>query len=108
MSNALDVTDATWDSAVLQSSTPVLVDFWAPWCMPCKAMGPYVDKLADDLKGKLKVVKLNTEDNPEIASRYGITAIPTFVILKNGAVVKQIRGAVRKYDELKGMVEPHL
>lgn len=108
MSNALDVTDTTWDSAVLQSSTPVLVDFWATWCMPCKAMGPYVDKLADDFKGKLKVVKLNTEDNPEIASRYGITAIPTFLILKNGAVVKQMVGAVRKYDDLKGLVEPHL
>ena len=108
MSNALDVTETTWDSAVLQSSTPVLVDFWATWCMPCKAMGPYVDKLAEDYKGKLKVVKLNTEDNPEIASRYGITAIPTFLILKNGAVVKQMVGAVRKYDDLKGMVEPHL
>src|SRR5690242_2383182 len=80
MSNALDVTDTTWDTAVLQSSTPVLVDFWATWCMPCKAMGPYVDKLADEYKSKLKVVKLNTEDNPEVASRYGITAIPTFLL----------------------------
>jgi thioredoxin 1 len=108
MSNALDVTDTTWDTAVLQSSTPVLVDFWATWCMPCKAMSPYVDKLADEYKSKLKVVKLNTEDNPEVASRYGITAIPTFLIIKNGAVVKQFVGGVRRYEEFKGMVEPHL
>ena len=108
MSNALDVTDTTWETAVLQSQVPVLVDFWAEWCGPCRAMSPYVDKLAEEYKGKLKVVKLNTEDNPEIASRYGITAIPTFLVLKNGAVVKQMVGAVRKYDDLKGKVEPHL
>jgi thioredoxin 1 len=71
-------------------------------------MGPYVDKLADEFKGRLKVVKVNTEDNSEIPSRYGIASIPTFLLLKNGAVVKQMVGAVRKYDDFKGMVEPHL
>jgi thioredoxin 1 len=107
MSNALDVTDSTWESAVIQSDTPVLVDFWAPWCGPCKAMGPYVDKLAEELDGKLKVVKLNTQDNAEVPAKYGIISIPTFMVIKGGEVAAQIVGA-QKYDALKGAVEPHL
>jgi len=107
MSNALDVTDNTWETAVLQSQVPVLVDFWAEWCGPCRAMSPYVDKLAEEYKGKLKVVKLNTQDNTEVPSRYGITAIPTFLVIKNGEVAKQIVGSMT-YDQLKGAVSPHL
>ena len=107
MSNALDVTDSTWDTAVKQSNTPVLVDFWAEWCGPCKAMSPYVDKLASEFSGKLKVVKLNTQDNTEVPSRYGITAIPTFLVIKNGEVAKQIVGA-QAYDRLKAAIVPHL
>jgi thioredoxin 1 len=107
MSNATDVTDTTWDVAVTQSTTPVLVDFWASWCGPCKAMSPWVDKLAEEFKGRLKVVKLNTEDNPEVPSRYGISAIPTFLLIKNGSVVKQVVGQM-PYDKLKSAVEPHL
>ena len=107
MSNALDVTDSTWESAVLQSDVPVLVDFWAEWCGPCRAMSPYIDKLADEYKGKLKVVKLNTQDNTEVPSRYGITAIPTFLVIKKGEVAKQIVGA-QPYDKLKAAVSPHL
>lgn len=107
MSAALDVTDTTWESAVLASTTPVLVDFWASWCAPCKAMSPYVDKLASEYAGKLKVVKLNTEDNMEVPSRYGITAIPTFLLIKNGQVAKQIVGSM-PYDKLKAQVDPHL
>jgi len=107
MSTALDVTDSTWESSVLKSDTPVLVDFWAEWCGPCKAMGPYVDKLAEEMAGKLKVVKLNTQDNTEVPARYGITAIPTFLVIKNGEVAEQIVGQ-RGYEDLKSAIAPHL
>ncbi|MFT5050036.1 MAG: thioredoxin 1 [Chlamydiales bacterium] len=107
MSNALDVTDSTWESNVLQSETPVLVDFWAPWCGPCRAMSPYIDKLAEEYDGRLKVVKLNTQDNTEVSARYGITSIPTFLVIKKGEVATQIVGA-QKYDALKEAVDPHL
>ena len=107
MSNALDVTDSMWDTAVLQSDTPVLIDFWAEWCGPCRAMGPFVDKLAQELDGKIKVVKLNTQDNPEVPARYGIVSIPTFLLVKNGEVAHTIIGAV-PYDKFKQQVEAHL
>ncbi|MBK7878758.1 MAG: thioredoxin [Planctomycetes bacterium] len=107
MSNALDVTDTTWEAAVLQSNVPVVVDFWAEWCGPCKAMTPYVDKLADEYKGKLKVVKMNTSDNSDVPSRYGITAIPTFLVIKQGEVAAQFRGQM-PYEKLKASVAPHV
>jgi len=107
MSNALDVTDSTWESTVLQSETPVLVDFWAEWCGPCKAMGPLVDKLAEDLGEKIKVVKLNTQDNPEVPGRYGIVSIPTFILIKGGEVVHQMLGS-KAYPEFKLEVESKL
>ena len=107
MSNALDVTDNTWETAVLQSTTPVLVDFWAEWCGPCRAMGPWIDKLASEFHGQLKVVKLNTQDNTEVPSRYGITAIPTFLLIKNGEVAEQLVG-MQQYDKLKAAVAPYL
>jgi thioredoxin len=107
MSNALDVTDSTWETAVLQSTTPVLVDFWAEWCGPCRAMSPYIDKLAAEYKGKLKVVKVNTQDNTEVPSRYGVSAIPTFLVIKKGEVAKTIVGQLA-YDKLKAAIDPHL
>jgi len=107
MSQAAEVTDSQWESAVLESDVPVFVDFWAEWCAPCRAMGPYVDKLAAEFQGKLKVLKINTQDNPEVPSRYGITAIPTFLLIKNGQVANQIVGA-QPYERLKAAVNPHL
>jgi len=107
MSKAAEVTDAQWDNTVLQSDTPVLVDFWAEWCAPCRAMGPYVDKLAEEYNGRLKVLKINTQDNTEVPAKYGITAIPTFLLIRGGEVVKQMVGS-QPYDQLKKIVEAHL
>ena len=105
MSQAAEVTDSQWETTVLQSDIPVLVDFWAEWCAPCRAMGPYVDKLAEELDGKLRVLKINTQDNPEVPAKYGITAIPTFLVIKDGEVVKQLVGS-QQYDQLKDAVAP--
>ena len=107
MSQAAEVTDSQWESAVLESDVPVFIDFWAEWCAPCRAMGPYVDKLAQEYQGRLKVLKINTQDNPEVPSRYGITAIPTFLVIKKGEVVKQMVGS-QPYDALKKVVDATL
>ena len=107
MSAAAEVTDSLWDTVVLKSDVPVLVDFWAEWCGPCRSMAPYVDKLAAEFGDRLKVVKINTQDNNEVPARYGINAIPTFLVIKNGEVVKQIVGS-QPYSELKAAVEPFL
>ncbi|MEM7305249.1 MAG: thioredoxin [Planctomycetota bacterium] len=107
MSQAAEVTDSQWDTAVLQSDVPVLVDFWAEWCAPCRAMGPYVDKLAEEYNGRLRVMKINTQDNPEVPAKYGITAIPTFLVIKDGEVVKQLVGS-QQYDQLKTTVDAFL
>ena len=107
MSQAAEVTDSQWETTVLQSDVPVLVDFWAEWCAPCRAMSPYVDKLSEEYNGKLRVLKINTQDNTEVPARYGITAIPTFLLIKGGEVVTQKVGSLN-YDELKQVVESHL
>ncbi|QDU82935.1 Thioredoxin-1 [Planctomycetes bacterium Pla163] len=104
MSTAADVTDAQWEGTVLQSTEPVFVDFWAEWCAPCRAMSPAVDRLAEEFGAKLKVVKINTSDNPEVPARYGITAIPTFLVIKGGEVVKQLVGS-QSYAQLKAEVD---
>lgn len=92
----IEGTDQNFDQEVLKSDVPVLVDFWAPWCGPCRMIAPIVEQIARDYQGKLKVVKLNTDENEQIAVRYGIRSIPTLGIFKNGQVVDAVIGAVPK------------
>ena len=97
------VTDANFEQEVLKSSIPVLIDFWAPWCGPCKAIAPIVDELAKDYAGKLKVVKVNVDDNPETPARYGVRGIPNLLIIKDGQVKEQNVGAVPKGHLVKSV-----
>lgn len=94
----IDITLETFETEVVAASmtTPVLVDFWAPWCGPCRAIAPLVDELSGDYAGKLKVAKCNVDENPKTPSRYGIRAIPTLIIFKDGNMSEQITGAVAK------------
>lgn len=96
MSSAPAVTDASFKENVLDSDVPVLVDFWAPWCGPCRMVAPVVEEIADQYEGQVKVVKLNTDENPKIASQYGIRSIPTLMIFKDGQRVDMVVGAVPK------------
>ena len=96
MADVQQVTDASFDSDVLQADVPVLIDFWAPWCGPCKAIAPVVDELAKDYAGRLKVVKMNVDDNPNTPSKYGVRSIPNLLVFKGGQVKDQIVGAVPK------------
>ena len=107
MSNVGDVTDATFEAEVLKAETPVLVDFWAPWCGPCRAIAPVVEEIANEFSGKLKVLKLNTDENPKTAQSYRISGIPSLMVFKNGQPVEQVVGAVPK-STLTAAVQKHV
>jgi thioredoxin len=107
MGNAMAVTAANFDSEVLQSSVPVLVDFWAAWCGPCRAIAPTVDEIAREYAGKLKVVKLDTDENQDITIKFQVMSIPTLMVFKNGKVVERVVGALPK-PALLSKITPHL
>lgn len=100
----MDVTDQNFQDQVLKSSKPVLVDFWAPWCGPCKIVGPIVEELAQEYKDKVDVVKMNVDDNPQVSGQYGVMSIPTLMVFKNGQPIKSTIGAQPK-EALKQMVD---
>ena len=101
------VTDANFKSEVLESDLPVLVDFWAPWCGPCRMVAPVVEELARSYEGRLKVGKVNVDENPEISRAYGIQSIPTLMVFKNGQIAERIVGALPK-PMLEKALKPHL
>src|SRR5437870_2285246 len=107
--NVVTLSGTNFDQEVVKSATPVLVDFWAKWCAPCRAIAPMIDEVADEKAGKLKVAKVNIEDegNEQLATQYRIMAIPTLLLFKGGKVVETIRGAPGKKD-LEKKLAPHL
>jgi len=107
MNEPIHVTDAAFEQSVLKSETPVIVDFWAPWCGPCRAVAPHLEKIANEYAGKVVVAKVNTDDNPEWAGRYGVQGIPTMLFVANGKVVYTQVGAL-PFGPLKMMVEKFL
>ncbi|MBU2547018.1 MAG: thioredoxin [Proteobacteria bacterium] len=94
--NLIEVTDLEFEAKVLKADRPVLVDFWAAWCGPCKAIGPTVAELADEYVGRVSVAKMNVDENPQTPGKYSIRAIPTLIVFKDGQVAEQITGAVAK------------
>ena len=103
----IHVTEETFNAEVLQSDNPVLVDFWAPWCGPCRMVGPVIEELADEYAGRVKVVKLNTDENIDVAGEYGIQSIPTLAIFRAGRPVDGVLGAVPK-SVLKELIDRQL
>ncbi len=101
---SIKATSSTWEQEVLQAGGLVLVDFWAVWCGPCQMVAPVVEEIAGEYEGKLKVVKLNTDENPDVASKYRIMGIPTLMFFKDGAAVDQVVGAVPK-SQLKSKID---
>jgi thioredoxin 1 len=107
MAGVAEVTDNNFQAEVLESEIPVLVDFWAPWCGPCRAVAPVVEEIANERAGELKVVKLNTDESQQTAIAYNVLSIPTLILFRNGAEAKRVTGAYPK-KQLEAQIEPAL
>ncbi|MBI5903176.1 MAG: thioredoxin TrxA [Deltaproteobacteria bacterium] len=105
--NIINVSDSNFDSIILKSDMPALVDFWASWCAPCKAIAPVVDEMATQYSGKVRVAKMNVDDNPATPGKYGVRGIPTLILFKNGKIVDQLVGAVPK-SQIKELIDKAL
>jgi thioredoxin 1 len=104
MSSPITIEEANFEAEVMQAKTPVLVDFWAPWCGPCRMVGPVVDELADEYEGKIGFGKINVDEQPKLASQFGVMSIPTLIVFKEGKVHEQVVGFKPK-DELKEVLD---
>ena len=107
MSKPVEIEEATFDESVIKANVPVLVDFWAPWCGPCRMVAPVVEELAEEYDGKVDFVKINVDDNPKVTSQYGVMSIPTLILFKDGKPVSNIVG-FRPKDELKKSLDAAL
>ena len=107
MSVGIDVNSENFKTEVLESDIPVMVDFWAPWCGPCKAISPVIEELASEYKGKLKLVKVNVDDDGSIASEYGVRGIPTLIVFSGGEAASSMVGAATK-EKIEDFIKPHV
>ena len=107
MSEPTHVTDDTFEAEVIQSDTPAIVDFWAPWCAPCHMIAPILEEIAADYDGQLKVAKLDVDQNPQVATQFGVMSIPTMILFRDGEAVERLIGYMPK-ERLLEKITPHL